>query len=1148
MVETELFDTNFSVTHVLNVVPNQFNIPVDGILGKDFFKQYRCNLNYDDMTLSFWLNGQFILIPIITGPTDDVIVLPARSEVIREFQLSNIFSPHLVEPQELTAGVFVARTIIDSNKPLVRVINTTDDIKLVNRNKLITEDLSNYTAQSFEKVENTPERTSLLTNIIKQNTPHYAHEKLLPLCTEFADIFALESDRMTVNNFYTQKLRIKDNDPVYIKNYRLPYNQKSEVYSQVEKLLANDFIEPSTSNFNSPIILVPKPAMNGTKRWRMCLDYRQVNKKLIADRFPLPRIDDILDSLGRAKYFSIVDLFQGFHQIPIHADSRDITSFSTDKGSYRWKVLPFGLNISPNSFSRMMAIAFTGITPEQAFLYLDDIIIIGHNEEHHLNNIRKVFEIMRKFNLKLHPNKCNFFKPEVTFLGHKCTPNGLFPDDKKKVVIENYPIPQDKNSTRRFVAFANYYRRFISNFSVIAQPLNRLTRKNTSFEWTDECQRAFDILRKKLMNPPILKYPDFTKTFTVIVDASKIGCGAILTQKYGGLDLPIYYASKTFSKADINKSTPVQECLAIHFALTQFRPYIYGKPFIVRSDHKSLIYLFSHKNPSPKLTRIRLELEDYDFTIEHIKGRDNVTADALSRISIDDLKDLYGKTAVVLPVQTRLMTKKMRKTISQSPDWNQIPTMTQEEVKVVEDLNANFNTSIPRVNCIRTYLADKHEFLIKLYTFKCHKKLFHITLQVKDMNDEKFYEILLAKLEQELIMHDVHKIQWPMNDIIFEYITINKFKQICDANLKQLQIILIKRPLPIYDDNEKQKLMSDYHDNYLFGGHCGHKRLYSKLRSKYYWKNMSREIATFVRNCEKCQHTKVKPRNKEPLFLTPTPQKPFDTLILDTIGPLPTSDQGNKYAVTMICDLSKYLIIAPIPDKEAPTVAKAIFTNFVLTYGLPRQIRTDLGSEYVNKVFTELTSLLDISHNTSTPHHHQTVGTVERNHRVLNEYIRTYISENLNDWENYSKYFAFCYNITNNSSLDHKYSPFELVFNKKPVFPEDLLKNEVDPVYNIDNFVKEARYRLQTAHMHARSLIEKMKLRNKLYHDKTVKPLRINIGEKVLVEREPYDKHKPIYSGPYVVKNIPYPNLVLLDEKNNKLKIIHMNRIRNYNK
>ena len=190
-----------------------------------------------------------------------------------------------------------------------------------------------------------------------------------------------------------------------------------------------------------------------------CVDYRAVNRKLLADKFPLPRIDNILDHLGRAKHFSVIDLFSGFHQIPLHLDLRDITAFSTNKGSFRWKVLPFGLNVADNSFSRMMSIAFSGLALNKAFLYVDDIIIIGCR--HHLKNLRDVFSILRKCNLKVNPYKYKFFRPDVTFLGHKCTANGLLPDDTKVYVVKNYPIP----AVRRFVASANYYRRFIVNFA-----------------------------------------------------------------------------------------------------------------------------------------------------------------------------------------------------------------------------------------------------------------------------------------------------------------------------------------------------------------------------------------------------------------------------------------------------------------------------------------------------------------------------------------------------------------------------------------------------------------------------------------------------------------------------------------------------------
>jgi len=252
----------------------------------------------------------------------------------------------------------------------------------------------------------------------------------------------LETEPISTNNFYNQKLRLKDDEPEYIKNYRSPHSQVNEIQKEVGKLITDGTVEPSGSEFNSPLLLVPKKPSKG-----------QINKKLLSDKFPLPRIDDILDQLGRAKYFSCLDLMSGFHQIELEKSSRDITSFSTSNGSNRFPRLAFGLKIAPNSYQRMMTIAFSGLEPSQAFLYMDDLIVIGCSEKHMLKNLTDVFEKCRKYNLKLHPEKCSFFMHEVTFLGHRCTDKGILADDKKYDVIQNYPVPHDADSTRRFIAF-----------------------------------------------------------------------------------------------------------------------------------------------------------------------------------------------------------------------------------------------------------------------------------------------------------------------------------------------------------------------------------------------------------------------------------------------------------------------------------------------------------------------------------------------------------------------------------------------------------------------------------------------------------------------------------------------------------------------
>lgn len=288
---------------------------------------------------------------------------------------------------------------------------------------------------------------------------------------------------------------------------------------------------------------------------------------------------------------------------------------------------------------------------------------------------------------------------------------------------------------------------------------------------------------------------------------------------------------------------------------------------------------------------------------------------------------------------------------------------------------------------------------------------------------------------------------------------------------------------------------------------------------------------------------KVKPKNIEKLVLTPTPTKAFDVIVLDTIGPLPQSTYGNKYALTLICDLSKYLVTIPIPDKTAQTVARAIFENFILVYGRMNTIKSDLGTEFKNEIFTELCKLLKITINFSTGYHHQTVGTVERNHRVFNEYVRSYIKEHMTDWDTYLKYFTFYHNTTSNAVFDNKFTPFELVFGRIAVLPNEFSAN-LDPIYNLDDYSKEIKYRLQETNLLAKQLIAKHKNRNKNYYDKFSKPITLKINDIVLLQKEPYEKHKNIYEGPYIIKNTNDTNVTIYNKITKKEKTVHKNRIR----
>lgn len=1080
-VMIDLFIENVIIEHKFHLVDDDMAIPTDGIIGIDFIKSNKCCLDYDSMSLTIRLPNLELFIPIRSELAENIVTIPARSEVFRIFRVTATHFPRFIESQEIATDVIIPNTMAYSSEVWIRVLNTSDECKIVDTGALKSKHIDDFNI--FLANDTSCSRNEDLANILKRRFPRHAPPQLLDLCMQFAHIFSMPGDKATVNNFYEQSLKLKDETPVYVKNYRLPQSQKSEIENQVKSLLAKDLIELSTSPYNSPLILVPKKSTDGTKKWRMCVDYRLLNKKLVPDKFPLPRIEEILDGLGRAKYFSVMDLQSGFHQIPLEKSSRPATAFSSDRGFYQWKVLPFGLSVAPSSFSRMMTLAFAGLTPEQAFIYMDDIIVIGFSEQNHLQNLKSIFEVCEKYNLKLNPDKCDFFKPEVTFLGHTCSDKGLLPDHRKISAIENYPRPHDKEATKRFVAFANYYRRFIPNFAAITQPLNKLTRKRVEFTWTDECEKSFITLKNKLRSPQILQYPDFSKPFLVTVDASNFACGAILSQNFDGEDLPICFISKSFQKGELNKPVIEKELLAIHFAVTTLRPYLYGRTFTVRSDHKPLIFLYNLKNPASKLTRVRLELEEYDFVVEYIKGKDNVAADALSRISIHDLKQIDNNNESLVLAITRSMSRKANE--QSSPKVNESDEL--KRLRVVEAFGTYFDKKIPR---LRTTTIDTQNIRSKLASIKMniffgHRRIHEI--KVDDSANEKLtLNAILSKLQKAADVMKINSIQWPLNDSIFKLCKYEEFKEACNGVLTNLQIILTKPPQIVTDTEQKREILDQFHNDRLYGGHSGQKKLYAKIRAHYFWKGMTKDISKFVKDCQKCQLNKPRPKNREyiGMTITSTPQKPFDVVIIDTIGPLTITEQQNRYALTMICDLSKYLVTVPMKSKSAAEVAKAIFENFILKFGPMKEIRTDMGTEYRNELITELCKLMNITHSMSTAYHHQTVGTVERNHRVFNEYIRSYLANQLDMWDTYLHYFAFCYNITQHSSNGELYSPYELVFGRRVSLPIDFLNGKVDPIYNVDNYVKTMKYMLQNAHVKTAELIGKMKLRNKQYNDR----------------------------------------------------------------
>ncbi|VDH95429.1 Hypothetical predicted protein [Mytilus galloprovincialis] len=333
-------------------------------------------------------------------------------------------------------------------------------------------------------------------------------------------------------------------------------------------MLKKGVIEPSNSSWSSPICLVKK---KDQVSWRFCIDYRRVNSLCSPSGYPLQKIDDCLASLEGAKWLSTVDCHSGYWQVSCDEEDREKTAFSTHKGLFQFRVMPMGLNSAAQTFQKLMEKVLGNLQWRHCLCYLDDIIIFGNNFEQALENHKLVFECLRAANLKLKPSKCTLFQKEVIFLGHVVSENGIKCDPTKIESVKDWPSPTNVSEIKSFLGFAGYYRKFISEFFTIASPLIKLTRKNQSFKWSDECEESFNKLKERLISAPILSFPKDEGLFILDTDASLNGVGAVLSQIQDEKEKVISYASRTLSKSQRNYCVTKRELLAVVTFVRQFR-------------------------------------------------------------------------------------------------------------------------------------------------------------------------------------------------------------------------------------------------------------------------------------------------------------------------------------------------------------------------------------------------------------------------------------------------------------------------------------------------------------------------------------------------------------------------------------------------
>ncbi|KAG7295451.1 hypothetical protein JYU34_021634 [Plutella xylostella] len=501
-----------------------------GILGHDFLNNFKSVLDLEQNTLSLWsVNNKHITLPMYNGNSNACFIIPARSESIHSVD-TYIKEDSVVYSSEIQNGVFIASTIVKpiQGKIPIKILNTTEQDVVLYKIDPIFDSLNNYKICMFHKNEKNADRVKELFSFLQLSHLNLEEQiSIENLCAKYSDVFHLPKDKLTTTNLYSQSINLKPNStPVFVKPYRLPHSQKNEINQQIKQMLNDGIIEPATSEWSSPILLVPKKGgNNGNKKWRLVIDYRKLNERIEDDKFPLPNITEILDSLSGAVYYSHLDLFSGYYQVNLSEESRKLTAFCS--GQFQMKRLPMGLKTSPSAFSRMITLAMSGLTYKKCFVYLDDLIVFGRNLDDHNKNLLDVFERLRQVNLKLNPSKCDFLKKEILYLGHVVTGDGILPDPDKVKIMKEYPIPKNVEEVKRFIAFANYYRKFIPNFSDKVYSLNKLCKKNVPFKWDEQCQKDFELVKQSLLSPPVLQYPNFDESneFRLQTDASGYALG-----------------------------------------------------------------------------------------------------------------------------------------------------------------------------------------------------------------------------------------------------------------------------------------------------------------------------------------------------------------------------------------------------------------------------------------------------------------------------------------------------------------------------------------------------------------------------------------------------------------------------------------------
>ncbi|KAI0996661.1 Transposon Ty3-I Gag-Pol polyprotein [Podosphaera aphanis] len=726
--------------------------------------------------------------------------------------------------------------------------------------------------QEINKIENNDENEIL--NSWKSQIP-----------AEYADYYDM-MDENQANNLpprrpYDHKIPLKEGlEPPYKPLYGMSREELIALKDYIEENLGKGYIRASSSPAGAPVLFVKKK--DGSLR--LCVDYRGLNEITIKNRYPLPLIRETLDRLSNAKWYTKLDLRQGYNQIRMAKGEEWKTAFRTRYGHFEYNVMPFGLTNAPATFQHFVNDCLRDYLDIFCTAFADDILIYSNTLEEHKGHVVKVLKALKKNNVFLKPEKCEFHTQSTTYLGLIIEPNGIRMDPKKLEAVSEWTKPGNVKDVQAFLGFANFYRRFIFGFSKLAAPLTKLTRKDSPFLWTQEAQSAFDALKMAFTTAPILAHFNPEKIIVVETDASDYVSAGILSQYDDAQKLrPVAYFSKKHSPAECNNEIYDKELLAIIRAFEEWRPELEGTahPICVISDHKNLEYFMTTKQLNQRQARWAEYLSRFNFVIKYRPGKP---------LRESELSALFDEAYEKDPFPRKIM--KMKKDGKQHS----------------KDISLAYCT---------------------------------------ELNGRLLYQ---------------DRIFVPDHDALKIYIT---------------------------------KL---HHDS-PSAGHPGREKSFELISREYYWPSMRDYIARYVRNCHTCQRSKPNNHGKFGV-LRPLPiaQQPWQEVSMDFVTGLPVS-KGCDAILVVVDRLTKMRhLIACTITTTSEDLAELYLQHVWKLHGLPTHITSDRGTQFAAHFWKNLCKHLNIEARMSTAFHPETDGQTERFNALMEQYLRSYVSYQQDDW------------------------------------------------------------------------------------------------------------------------------------------------------